>query len=160
MDHINLKVASLTDLEFFNKLRNDEDNILSLNWTEFTPESLEMTEAFILRKKGSLFTARLDNKEIIGYVNFSVFLPFGLNYKCNEIGIFVEKSFRGRGFSSKMLLLAEEMYDCSYNLTARVHSSNLASLKSFYRAGYKQVGKLPVFSTTSECQSHIHYLVK
>jgi RimJ/RimL family protein N-acetyltransferase len=160
MAQINLKVAALADLEFYNKLRNDADNAEALNWQEFNPESLEMTEAFILRQKGRLLTARMDNKDIVGYVKFSILLPFGSNYKCDEIGLFVEKRFRGKGFSSKMLLLAEEMYDHSHSLVARVHSSNFASLKSFYRAGYQEAGKLPVVSLDSDGQSHIHYLVK
>ena len=35
MAQINLKVATLADLEFYNKLRNDVDNAVALNWQEF-----------------------------------------------------------------------------------------------------------------------------
>lgn len=73
----------------------------------------------------------------IGMVRFEVEKD-----KCT-IGILLDKKFRGKGFSSLMLTVSSTYYFNRFSIPifAYIKDSNLASIKSFEKAGYKFFNK-------------------
>ena len=86
-----------------------------------------------LQNDNSLLLINIWEGNNIGLVRFEL-----ENNKCT-IGILTDEEFRGKGFSSLMLINSSSYYFKRFMIPifAHIKKSNIASIKSFEKAGYK-----------------------
>ena len=103
-----------------------------------------------IKNKNTLFLIALVNKEPAGVVRFEI------GGKKTGIGILIDKSYRGQGMASVFLRKSSKLYFSKYKLPifAYIKDNNLASLRSFRRAGYKYYGE----EVINGSNSHIYTL--
>jgi RimJ/RimL family protein N-acetyltransferase len=85
-----------------------------------------------LQKDNSLLLINKFDGNNIGLVRFEV-----ENDKCS-VGILIDEKFRGKGFSSLMLINSSKYYFTRFStpIFAHIKKSNTASIRSFEKAGY------------------------
>ena len=85
-----------------------------------------------LQKDNSLLLINKFDGNNIGLVRFEV-----ENDKCS-VGILIDEKYRGKGFSSLMLINSSKYYFTRFSIPifAHIKKSNIASIRSFEKAGY------------------------
>ena len=132
--NISFKKASEKDLITVFDWSND--NLVRKNSFNSAPILFQDHEQWYSKKikdKSTLFFIVLINQESAGLIRFEI------GAKKTTIGILVDKKFRGQKMASAILIKSAELYFANYKLPifAYIKKDNLASVKSFQRAGYK-----------------------
>lgn len=93
-----------------------------------------------LQNDNSLLLINKFGKKNIGLVRFEL-----ENDKCS-VGILIDKKFRGKGFSSIMLIKSSIYYFKRFStpIFAYIKESNKASIRSFEKAGYTFLKKIEI----------------
>ena len=93
-----------------------------------------------LQNDNSLLLINKFGENNIGLVRFEL-----ENDKC-KVGILIDEKFRGKGFSSLMLINSSTYYFNRFSIPifAHIKESNTASIRSFEKAGYSFFNKIKV----------------
>jgi RimJ/RimL family protein N-acetyltransferase len=162
MKTIYLKHWQLSDITFYNKIRNNKDNSKSLMWPSWSYETKEETLKYIKSrsKKSSLFTIWLNN-ERVGYIQLLPLTSVGSDYYgISDVGIFIDQNARGNGYGKRALELIENETPYSVGLTAKIESSNKASLNLFLSLNYEVIGEVPIQNIPELKDCLMIYLLK
>ena len=147
---MNLKPATLDDLEFLFQLRNEPVNVKFSKRGTLTLE--EVKEDYFEGNKDPFIFYYGDMR--VGYV---IYAPEGNNY---EISVAIIPEMRGRDLGSKVI--EEGTRYCLDNMCdeviAKVLPTNLVSINAFEKAGYRYIGcedKLLLFKNKKDIsQNH------
>ena len=125
---------------------NENDTKLIFNWSN---DPLVRAQSFYsnvieFENHKNWFKEKLQNDNSLLLINIWEGNNIGLvrfeleNNKCT-IGILIDEEFRGKGFSSLMLINSSAYYFKRFTIPifAHIKKSNIASIKSFEKAGFK-----------------------
>lgn len=125
---------------------NENDTILIFNWSNDPLVRAQSFNSNIIEFENhkNWFKEKLQNDNSLLLINIWEGNNIGLvrfeleNNKCT-IGILIDEEFRGKGFSSLMLINSSSYYFKRFMIPifAHIKKSNIASIKSFEKAGYK-----------------------
>lgn len=136
---ITLRKATMADAAFLLELRNDPTAFQHF----FSPQQVELTdhlqwlEQSLMNPRRALFIIEASGQSI-GQVRFDI------EDKTAEIGINIAQAQRGKGYG--VASIADSCHFLMQNnpainvIVARVKDENEASLKAFYKAGFKKIG--------------------
>jgi len=132
-ENLTIRKATESDLLFVFNLSNE--SLVRENSYKSDPIKIENHKKWFINQineENSLFYIFEYDSVPVGQVRFS------LNDEYSIIGISISERFRGRGFGPKSLTLAVAEYFRNNNLPilAYIKKSNIASVKSFERAGF------------------------
>jgi RimJ/RimL family protein N-acetyltransferase len=131
----------------------ESDTKIIFNWSNdslvrvqsFSSNTIEFEDHVIwfkekLQKDNSLLLINKFDGNNIGLVRFEV-----ENEKC-FVGILIDEKFRGKGFSSLMLINSSKYYFTRFStpIFAHIKKSNIASIRSFKKAGYSIFNEIKV----------------
>ena len=134
---IKFREASLNDLELYFKWANDQ----TVRQNSFKSEKIkEQDHDFWFKKKlldpdclMLVFYEELD--KCIGQVIFQK-----QDSNSSVIGLSVDKKFRGKGYSKKIIVIASDFYQKQFNkmtIKAYIKKNNFLSVKTFISAGFE-----------------------
>ena len=135
MDEVYIRFVEKEDIEDILNWRNDLETIKQ----SFNSKSVKLKDHekwfndSIKNKNRQIFIAFNKENEKIGQIRFDK------NKDKAEIGITIAPEFRGKGYGSKVIKKACEVYLNNYdvsNLIAKIKKSNPSSLKAFEKAGF------------------------
>ena len=131
---IKLKQATIKDIYFFFKLRNEYSTrkyffntryIKYINHVKWYVKNLE--------NKSTILIVGLNNKKKIGIIKFFKKKQF------TNVSIIIDKKFRNRGYGTILLKKAEKLIKTKTTLISKVKKKNKRSIKIFIKNNYKIV---------------------
>lgn len=137
------------NIEFFlRKARNaDAKIIFELSNEDVVRDNSVNTNKIVWSDHLSWLSAKLESKDcfyLLAFTtenNFVGQIRYDINDDTASISISVSKDFRGRGFSTLLLTSSVELMFNQYSkvksVSAKIHRKNIASAKTFTKAGYQ-----------------------
>ncbi|MCS7084161.1 MAG: GNAT family N-acetyltransferase [Aquificaceae bacterium] len=125
-------------------LRDEEvTQFLEMRWSSYTLEELKDYIHKLSKSQTDFLMGIFVSGVHIGNVKIGSIHPIHRNA---DIGIIIgEKSFRGKGIGTKVIMMATEFAFKELNinhLLAGAYSQNEASIRAFQKAGYSIAGRL------------------
>ncbi|HIP36660.1 MAG TPA: GNAT family N-acetyltransferase [Crocinitomix sp.] len=141
---LNIRKANKSDVNLIFDWINDQ----SVREASFNSEKIEY------EKHLKWFNNKIEDKNFIFYIFEYNKIPFSLvRFEINNfdstIGILIDKGFRGKGLGVEVLILACENYfnENNNDILAYIKKSNISSIKTFKRAGFKLFKETEVKNT-------------
>ena len=146
----NLKVEDLDDIFVW---RNDPvTRKNSINKNQLSYDEHKAWFRKVLRDKNGKYFIGIKNKEKVGLVSY-----IKEKKKYRNVSININPKFRGKGYGATLLILSQksrEIISEGSILIAKIKKSNIASFKSFQKAGYIKFSQLKYYYLLSNHINH------
>ena len=139
--NIKIKLATKKDVNFFHLLRNDKKN--RKNFFDNRSINFKNHKVWFLKKikdNNHKFFKIILNKNDVGYLRFEHIDNAAV------VSICIDRKFSGKGIGRKALILSEKKNLRKKILISKIKKNNLASMKMFTYAKYKNLYQSKKFS--------------
>lgn len=152
-NHISYRLANSADIELVYNWSNDE----LVRKQSFHPDKISF------KSHTHWFNRKIKSKSDLLFIALINNIPAALVRiegipENSVIGVLLDKEYRGLGISSRILIETSNLYFSEYStpIMAYIKDSNIASKKSFEKAGFKFVKN----TTINESNSLVYQLMR